>query len=74
LKAAVTMWASRAHNRVVGASILELLAPCARDTNGDATLDCVEAVMEEHHHLPESLVQQLAILAEAAHGLAQEGK
>ena len=66
------MWASNAQNRVVATSILELLAPCAHDRNGDSTLDALEAVFEDHRALPESLVQRLSALAEAAHGLAQE--
>lgn len=73
-KTAVTMWASRPHNYSAATSILELLAPCARDQNGDTTLDALDAVFEEHRHLPESIVQRLAGLAEAAHSLAQEAK
>jgi hypothetical protein len=73
-KAAVAMWASRSHNHTAATSILELLAPCARDQNGDTTLDALDAVFEEHRHLPESLVERLAALAEAAHALAQEAK
>jgi hypothetical protein len=73
-KAAVTMWASRSQNSAVATSILELLAPCVNDRNGDSTLDCVNSVFEEHRGLPESLVQRLSALAEAAHALAQETK
>lgn len=74
MKAAVTVWASNAQNRAVAMSILELLAPCADDKDGDSTLDCVDSVFEEYRGLPESLLQRLGALAEAAHGLAQEAE
>jgi hypothetical protein len=53
--------------------MLELLAPCARDEDGDRTLDAVAAVFEEHGEaLPHVLVLKLEALAAAAHCLAQE--
>ena len=73
-KAAVTVWASIAQNRTVAASILELLAPCARDTDGDTTLDSIASIFEEHQDLPVSLLQRLSALTDAAHALAKEAR
>lgn len=73
-KAVVAEWAAK-HGGTrdpVAASILELLADCAHDTNGDATLESVSSIFEEHGEmLPTLLIQQLAHLADAAHGIGR---
>jgi hypothetical protein len=69
-RAIVAEWAARNNGTrdVVAASILELLAPCYRDNNGDKTLDAVDPVFEEHGEtLPPRVIQRLADLADAAH-------
>lgn len=71
-KAAVAKWAAENSGRldVAAASILELLAECARDKNGDRTLEAVSAIFEEHVGLfSPALADQLAALADAAHAL-----
>lgn len=72
-KAVVANWAATGPHRSVAISILDLLAPCAHDEDGDRTLDAVAAAFEEHGEaLPRVLVLQLEALAAAAHCVAQE--
>lgn len=61
-RAAVREWAAGNSGReIVVASILQLLAGCARDTDGDKTLDAVADVFEEHAEvLSPALAHQLA--------------
>src|SRR5688572_1816528 len=73
-KAAVARWATANGERrdVVAPSILELLAGCTRDTNGDLTLEAVSAAFEEHVGvLSPALAHQLAALADAARVLGR---
>lgn len=73
-KAVVAEWASKhgGTKDVTASAILEQLADCARDENGDKTLDTVSSIFEEHGEwLPPSLIQQFAHLADAAHGIGR---
>jgi hypothetical protein len=73
-KAAVAKWAAEGRERreVIAKSMLELLADCAEDGNGDQTLEAVSAVFEEHVGvLTSALAHQLGVLADAARGLRQ---
>jgi hypothetical protein len=73
-RAAVAKWAAENSGRrdVVAASILELLANCVRDKNGDRTLEAVSSIFEEHVGLfSPTLAHRLAALADAAHALGR---
>lgn len=57
---------------VAAEAILELLAPCANDVDGNLTLDAVASIFEEFEGmLPPSLTRRLQALVSAAHRLGK---
>jgi hypothetical protein len=72
-RAAATWAAERSGSRdLVAASIIQLLADCANDIDGNKTLDAVSSVFEEHANgLSPSVADALQQLAHAAHVLGK---
>lgn len=73
-KAVVAEWARRYEGQrdLLAAAMLELLAECSQDRNGDKTLEIVSELFDTYCEVINPVVaHQFAALADAAHGLGR---